>query len=137
MGAWGHLAFDNDTANDWAYEIEEATDLSPVEAAFDELEAVGADYLDSDIACNALAACEVLARCQGNAGYKNAYTAIVDAWVAKHPLKPSPALLKRASAALDRVLGKDSELRELWDEAGERAWHDSVEDLRVRLGTRT
>ena len=27
MGAWGVLAFDNDDANDWAYDLEEADDL--------------------------------------------------------------------------------------------------------------
>src|ERR1700733_11917553 len=31
MGAWGELAFDNDSANDWAYSLDEADDLAPVE----------------------------------------------------------------------------------------------------------
>src|SRR4051794_10074160 len=109
MGAWGELAFDNDTANDWAYGLEEVDDLSLVESALGELEALGNDYVDQDIACNALAACEVLARLRGNAGYKNSYTEKVDGWVALHPLTPSPALLKRARAGVDRILGKDSE----------------------------
>jgi len=134
MGAWGHLAFDNDTANDWAYDLEEVDDLSSVETAFAELEAVGADYLDQDVACNALGACEVLARLQGHAGYTNAYTKKVDQWVAAHKIKPPPALLKRASAAIDRILAKNSELRELWEETDDGdAWRKSVEDLRVRM----
>ena len=33
MGAWGVLAFDNDDANDWVYELEEVGDLSLVESA--------------------------------------------------------------------------------------------------------
>jgi hypothetical protein len=134
MGAWGQLAFDNDTANDWAYGLEDVDDLSLVEAAFDELEEVGADYLDSDIACNALGACEVLARLVGHSGYTNVYTEKVDQWVAAHQLKPSPTLLKRASAAIDRILADDSELRELWEEGDEGdVWRQSVEDLRVRI----
>jgi hypothetical protein len=56
MGAWGELAFDNDTANDWASELADAHDLSPVEAALSELESVGTGYLDQDVACVALAA---------------------------------------------------------------------------------
>jgi hypothetical protein len=134
MGAWGHLAFDNDTANDWAYGLEEVDDLSLVEAAFDEIEEVGAEYLDQDVACNALGACEVLARLLGHPGYTNAYTEKVDQWVAAHKLKPSSALLKRASAAIDRVLAENSELRDLWEEGDDGdAWRKSVEDLRARM----
>ena len=92
MGAWGEFAFDNDTANDWAYGLM-TSDLSLVEYAFDELEEVGDDYLDQDVACNALAACEVIARLRGNPGYKNAFTEKVDEWVAAHKLKPSPVLV--------------------------------------------
>src|SRR5690606_28848803 len=109
MGAWGELAFDNDTANDWAYGLDDVSDLSLVESAFDELEAIGDEYLDQDVACCALAACEVLARLRGNFGYKNAYTETVDDWVAAHPLTPSKALLSRAASAIDRILADASE----------------------------
>jgi hypothetical protein len=134
MGAWGHLPFDNDTTNDWAYGLEDVDDLSLVEAAFDELEGVGTDYLDQDIACNALGACEVLARLLGHPGYTNAYTEKVDQWVAAHKLKPPAALFKRASAAIDRILDSDSELRELWEEGDEAgAWRAAIDDLRARV----
>lgn len=134
MGAWGHQAFDNDMANDWAYGLEETDDLSLVESAFAELEQ-GADDegLDSDLACNALAACEVLARLRGKPGY-DAYTEKVDDWVKAHPIVPPPALIATANAAIDRVLADDSELRELWDESDEGdVWRKSVEELRSRL----
>lgn len=133
MGAWGELAFDNDTANDWAYDLDGLSDLSLVESAFDELEEVGEDYLDQDVACQALAACEVLARLLGNFGYRNAYTKKVDDWVAAHPVKPETALLARARAGIDRILGADSELRQLWEEGGKKTWRQSVLDLRQRL----
>ena len=134
MGAWGHLPFDNDTTNDWAYGLDDVDDLSLVESAFDEIEAVGTDYLDQDVACNALGACEVLARLLGHPGYTNAYTEKVDQWVTAHKLKPPPALLKRASSAIDRILGSDSELRELWEEGDEAGdWRAAIEDLRVRV----
>jgi hypothetical protein len=133
MGAWGELAFDNDTANDWAYGLEDVDDLSLVEAAFAELEDVGDQYLDQDVACNALAACEVLARLLGNFGYRNAYTEKVDTWVAAHPTKPEPALLARGRDAVRRVLGEKSELRELWGETDGDSWRKTVEELRHRL----
>lgn len=135
MGAWGELAFDNDTSNDWAYGLDEVDDLSLVESAFDEVEEAGDEYLDQDVACNALAACEVIARLKGNPGYTNSYTENVDNWVAAHKIKPSAALVKRASAAIDRILGDDSELRELWEESESEGqkWRAAVEDLRRRV----
>ena len=133
MGAWGVLAFDNDDANDWAYDLEGADDLALVESAFDTIEQTD-DYLEAPDASNALAACEVLARLNGKSGYKNSSTEKVDEWVAAHPQTPSPALLKRADAAIDRILGENSELKELWADSDQNgAWLASVEDLRQRL----
>jgi Domain of unknown function (DUF4259) len=133
VGAWGVLAFDNDTANDWAYGLDEIQDLSLVELAFTELEAAGSGYLDQDLACNALAACEVLARLRGQFGYTNAYTEKVDQWVAAHRIEPGDPLLNRGLAAIDRVLEEHSELRELWEEADPAPWRAAVADLRYRL----
>jgi hypothetical protein len=134
MGAWGELAFDNDSANDWAYGLDDVEDLSLVEAAFQALENVGNGYLDADLGCNALAACEVLARARGNFGYKNAYTEKVDLWVEQHKPTPSDSLLRRASSAIDRVLGGQSELKDLFeDEAHNDEWRKAVMDLRQRL----
>lgn len=53
MGAWGFLTFDNDDANDWAYELEQVHDLSLVESAFDALGEAD-DYLDVREASSAL-----------------------------------------------------------------------------------
>jgi hypothetical protein len=133
IGAWGELAFDNDEANDWAYGLEDVDDLSLVESALAEVEELGDEYVDREVGCNALAACEVLARLRGNPGYTNAYTRKVDDWVAAHPVDPSPALLARAAAAIDRVLGDESELPEVWAESGAAAWRAAVSDLRRRL----
>ncbi len=133
MGAWGVLAFDNDDANDWAYGLEEVDDLSLVESAFDAVEAAS-DYLEAPDASNALAACEVLARLNGNAGYSNSYTEKVDQWVAAHPVKPSTALVARAVQVIERVLGDSSELRVLWSDSDENdLWIASVHELRERL----
>jgi Domain of unknown function (DUF4259) len=135
MGAWGELAFDNDAANDWAYGLDDIDDLSLVESAFAELEALGSEYVDQDVACSALAACEVLARLLGNLGYQNTYTEKVDEWVAAHSVVPSSALVDRARSAIDRILADGSELRELWAEAESDEWLNGVASLRRRLDT--
>jgi hypothetical protein len=133
MGAWGILAFDNDDANDWANELDKVKDLAIVESALQTVLGA-AQYLEAPDAANALAACEVLARLNGNFGYKNSYTTKVDNWVSAHPMKPSTNLIALANAAIDRILGDKSELRELWLESGENEeWIASVEDLRQCL----
>ena len=133
MGAWGVLAFDNDDANDWAYGLDRASDLSLVESAFAEVESAGAGYLEQGTACDALAACEVIARLRGRPGYTNAYTEKVDQWVAAHRIEPPGGLVTRGGAVIVRILGPESELRELWEEAGDEEWLAAVEDLRNRM----
>ncbi|MFO0860242.1 MAG: DUF4259 domain-containing protein [Phycisphaerales bacterium] len=134
MGAWGTSAFDNDDACDWAYDLASVEDFSLIESAFDSVESAD-DYLEAPDACIALAACEVLARANGGGGIKNSYTEAVDKWVDQHKLRPSKALIDRARSVITRVLGENSELRELWDESdGAKGWRDGVEDLRRRLG---
>lgn len=135
MGAWGVLAFDNDTANDWAYRLDDVSDLSLVVAALEHVEEVGDDYLSSDLACVALAACEVMARLRGKPGYCNAYTENVDDWVAAHPQAPPHTLIERGTRVIERVLGDKSELASLWDLDDGTEWRASVEDLRRRLTT--
>jgi len=54
--------------------------------------------------------------------------------VAAHPQTPSPALLARANAIIDRILSDDSELKDLWADSDENSnWLASVDDLRQRL----
>jgi hypothetical protein len=103
MGAWDVDSFGNDTACDWAYDLEDATDLSYVREALDAVLEVGDEYLDSDEACMALAACEVLARLKGNWGKRNAYSETVDKWVESHPQTPPADLIQTALSAIDRV----------------------------------
>ena len=65
MGTWSHESFGNDTANDWAYELEDATDFSVIEAALQVALDEGDEYLDADLAMEAMeaiAAVEVIAK---------------------------------------------------------------------------
>ena len=81
MGAWRMGAFDNDTACDWAYELEESSDLSVLDNTFEKVISVGSDYLEAPDAEEAIAAAEVVARMKGKWGERNAYTKTVDLWI--------------------------------------------------------
>lgn len=134
MGAWDTGIFDNDTACDWAHGLKDVRDHGLIERTLDAVLDAGDDYLEAPEAEEALAAAETLARLRGRGGVRNAYTEAVDAWVAAHPGPPSPALLDKAQRAVARVLGVDSELRELWEDSDDAdAWRQAVEDLLARL----
>jgi hypothetical protein len=135
MGAWSAETFGNDTACDWSYGLENVDDLSLVRQAFEAVLDEGDDYLDADIACEGLAACEVIARLKGNWGVRNSFTEPVDQWVETHKAAPSETLVRTALAVIDRVLAPQSELRELWEEADASEWRGAVADLRARVGS--
>ena len=141
MGAWGTLAFDNDIALDWVISLEKYRGLEFVEATIERVaniddEDEDDEYLDQESACEALAACEVLARLRGRYGYKNSDTEDVDDWVVAHPQVPPQRLLDRAVVAIDRILSKSSELANIWAEsANAKQWRKSVADLRERVSS--
>src|SRR5687767_2376673 len=132
MGAWSHEPFGNDDANDWAYELEEADDLSYVEAALDAvLDAEG--YVEAPEASCAVAAVEVLAKLLGKGTQSDAYTEKVDEWVKKVRAKPSSPLLEKARLALARVRAEESELKELWHEGDAAEWEASLDSLQAAI----
>jgi hypothetical protein len=131
MGAWDATSFGNDTANDWAYDLEECNDLSYIESTLQEILDTGADYLDSGPATEAIAAAEVLAWLRGKPTPVDAYTETIAAWVAAHPIQPPTTIIQKALSALDRIQQQPSELPELWEH--DPAWTASVADLRNRL----
>jgi hypothetical protein len=133
MGAWAEYTFGNDTACDWAGEFRENPSLAQVEDAIDAVLAEE-EYLDSDEACCCLAACEVIARLKGNWGLRNPYSEKIDNWVLGNPQVIPESLVARANSAIDRILGPESELPQLWDDGGRNEnWHKAVEDLRDRI----
>ena len=136
MGTWSHEPFGNDTANDWAYDLEGQNDFSLVAKAIQNVLDNGTGYLESDIAVEAIAASEVLAKALGRGTQSDAYTEKVDAWLRSVTAKPSPDLLSKARQALTRILGPDSELRELWEEGDDfAAWESSTKALQSAVGT--
>jgi hypothetical protein len=133
MGAWGADTFDNDTACDWSYALDEVDGLSLVRETLARVLAIGEEYLDSDDACEGLAACEVVARLKGNWGIRNPYTETIDKWVETHGTIPPGDLVQSAVAVIDRVLTAPSELLELWEEGDPTEWRNAVDNLRSRV----
>lgn len=134
MGAWSHESFGNDYACDWAFELAGTNDLNLVESALDTVLAVGEEYLEEPKSSQAIAAAEVIARLLGNFGTRDSYSELVDRWVTKVKLAPSPALILKAQVAIDRILREPSELLEAWNDGDEDSmWVDAVKELKARI----
>ena len=138
MGAWSMDAFGNDDAADWAQELEEAEDFSPIEEAIEAVLGVGDEYLEAPEASVAVAAIEVLARLGGSPGEPSVYSEAADQWVARQQARPDAELIDKAQAAIARILAEDSELSELWQESEDyEAWRAGLEALGARLSAAT
>lgn len=134
MGTWSHESFGNDTANDWAYELEDATDFSVIEAALQVALDEGDEYLDADLAMEAIAAVEVIAKRLGKGTQSDVYTEKVDQWLETISEQPSDDLLSLAKRVLERIVADDSELKELWLESDEyELWLGSIQQLKDAL----
>ena len=132
MGAWGVGNFDNDTACDWAYELEECTDLSVIENSINA--ALNESYIDSDIGSEALAAIDTLARLKGNSGVKNSYTEAVDSWVASRKIDVPNELIEKSKKVLSLIITDSSELHELWAESEDSEnWKEEIRLLESRI----
>lgn len=133
MGTWSHEPFGNDSACDWAYELEGKQDYAIVAQAINAA-LVDDDGLDADVAVEAIAAAEVLAKALGRGTQSDGYTEEVDAWLKAVNMPPPVALVAQARLALDRTLAPGSELRELWEEVDEfERWQQSVQALKAAL----
>lgn len=134
MGTWSHESFGNDTANDWAYELEDATDFSVIEAALQVALDEGDEYLDADLAMEAIAAVEVIAKRLGKGTQSDVYTEKVDQWLETISEQPRDDLLSLAKRVLERIVADDSELKELWLESDEyELWLGNIQQLKDAL----
>ncbi|MFI0824560.1 DUF4259 domain-containing protein [Streptomyces roseolus] len=131
MGTWDIGPFDNDTAADFSYTVDEAgagKKADVLRAAFREVTGTGDDYLDADLSVEAVAAAAlVAAQCPGGEPVTTSYGP-------KEPLGALPVGLRaEAVAALDRVLAEPSELLELWEESDGEEWKAGIRKLRAVL----
>jgi len=127
MGAWGYLPFENDDALDWMEDLE-AGGAQVVRQA---LAKAGDRYVEAPQGAVALAAAEVTAATQGNP--LGDLPENVTDWVTAHGAEITAEDVEMALEAVERVAGDQSELAELWDDADEPEWRDSLDDLAERL----
>lgn len=115
MGTWGIEPFENDTAADWVWDLEEATTIEPLTTAL----AVGPAYIDADVGVLAVCAAHLLAAARDPGRVVEIPEDLLE-FLKKH----RPALLaidpQPAVAVLKRILDEDdSELAQLWQESDE------------------
>lgn len=130
MGAWGAGSFENDDASDWVYDLEASADEAVVRGALEAAASAGTDYLEAPDASIAVGAAELVAAARGFPA--STLPDAVRAWVAEHGAGVSDELVALARGAVARV-GAESELSELWDEAGDPSWRVAIDDLAARL----
>jgi hypothetical protein len=132
MGTWGTGPFDDDGASDWAWELQEAQDWSVVEAALRGAAEVGTDaYLEAPDGQVAWAAAAVVAAVDDPLAAS--LPDDVRKWLDLHREARPSATRPLALRAVQRVLADNSELVELWQEAGEDEWRASVEKVAAVL----
>ena len=136
MGAWSHEPFGNDTACYWVYDLLETEDFSLIESALDAVMENGDEYLNSDVASEAIAAIEVIVKLLGKSTQTDGYTEEIDEWVKKHKQQPTQELLQKAQQVLNRIQSPESELLELWEEGeGGTEWKTTLQQLSTFLKT--
>ncbi|KAF0811323.1 hypothetical protein IGB42_04218 [Andreprevotia sp. IGB-42] len=133
MGAWAVDSFGNDDAADWLYELADQQDLQLVRVTIGQVLAAEG-YLDAHHANTALAAAEVVAAALGHATAATAGHEEIQGWLARAQPLAGPALVLDAIHAIDRIVGAQSEVRELWAESEHlAAWQTEVAELRATL----
>jgi hypothetical protein len=133
MGTWGDGPFDDDGASDWVWELQEATGWEVVDTALRGAADVGSnDYLEAPDGQIAWAAAAVVACVDDQ---QVAVPSEVTEWLDQHRGSRPAEIRPLALRAVRRVLADNSELVELWSEAGEeRTWRANVEMVAAILG---
>ncbi|MCJ1708899.1 DUF4259 domain-containing protein [Microbacterium sp. VKM Ac-2923] len=131
MGTWSAEPFGNDTAADWAYELEDHVDWGIVSAALHVVADSDPSRLDADDATVAVAAAEVVARGLGRVKTP-AFSEHVEAYIARAP-RPTVELVALAHRAVAIATSEAGELAELWE--GDADWLSENERLRAALTT--
>jgi hypothetical protein len=121
MGTWDVGPFDNDTAADWCGDLDETAPEQRealIRGVLTRVAEHGEEYLDSDDAVEAIAAAAIVAsQLPGGTAIKTPYAP--DFLLEGGRVEVADDTPAIAVRALDRIVGDDSEWRELWAEAEE------------------
>ncbi|SET35883.1 protein of unknown function [Hymenobacter actinosclerus] len=132
MGAWGYYNFDNDTAADFAEDFKAEPSAGVLEQVLAAVQQAADDYLDAEVASEALAAAEIVAAILGRPArnFPNDLLGIIPRLDLSH-VEP---LRKPAQQAVRAIIGPESELRELWEDSDEfENWEGLQRQLLKRL----
>jgi hypothetical protein len=135
MGTWDTGPFDNDAAEDFAQDLDDAAPGDRPELVREALSAAAdnADHLDSSVACVAIAAAAVVASQQpGGPEVDSSYGP--DFLIDGGKIDLPEDYVELAVRAIARVLDADSEWRELWEESdGLEGAIEGLEPIRAAL----
>jgi hypothetical protein len=123
------MPFENDDALDWLDELK-AGGADVIRGA---LVKAGDGYVQAPEGSVVIVAVDITAACQGNPS-GDLPENVADC-VTAHGAELTPEDVELALEAVGRVAGDESELAELWDDANEPEWRESLEDLSERLRT--
>ncbi|MBB5375350.1 hypothetical protein HNQ07_000794 [Deinococcus metalli] len=133
MGTWGTGSFDNDSAADFIKEVVEDGAVALREA----LEVVldpDLDYVEAEEGSRAIAAAEIIAAITSG-DHRFVTDDDLLSWVEDADARSVSGQRALALDAVDRVVGPDSELPELWEDSEDlRDWQRDVQRLRATLG---
>ena len=126
MAAWGTKTFEEDTANDW---IQELIDSEDAREFLSESLSIDPGYIEADQASIVLAASETLIALLDEP--RSAVPGELVDWVGDNECDDVSDLPEVALPALAKVLGKESELREIWSDSEDfDEWLENVESMR-------
>ena len=133
MGAWGFGIFDDDAALDFIYELENSGD-EIAEAMAELFQAVNsADYIDSDEGAAVIVCSAIIDAAINNTEYEYLSNEHEDILAFAKNSKLSE-LKNSAHSALEKVLGENSEVNELWSETEDYdSWKNTVASIKERL----
>jgi hypothetical protein len=119
MGTWDKGAFDNDAAADFSGDLDEAApaDRPRLIRAALVAAADNTDYLENPEACQAIAAAAIVASQQPDGPELDSVYG--PSFVANGGIDLPDDLVELSLQAIARILGEESEWRELWEEAEE------------------
>ena len=133
MGTWSGEPFGNDTAADFAWELDEQKRWGIVRQAL--REAIRSEApLDADTAVVAIAAAEVVAHGLGRPTQSDSYTESVESFVGR-ARRPSRWLVRDAQRAIAAATSEEGELAELWREEDAQEWRAANARLLEALST--
>ena len=130
MGAWGVLPFENDTAVDWMWNLEEAIDTSVLT---DALESVASSEALSCGDCEeAVAAAEVVAALRGKS--PGDLPDEVGAFLRVQRKQKPPTKLSELAITVVQRIAEASDLKDRWGRSDRaHAWQEAMKDLLQQL----